>query len=142
MDTWVKKVELVTASFNRIEGRPGFAREFYGRFFRLNPKLKEYFHDTDFEHQEKLLLQGMKYIIEFLDPANERARVQVIRLSQSHSAFGMKIHPHHYFYWIEALVRTLEDYDPSWHDQLEQYWREVVFYPISFMMSQYFNKPS
>lgn len=139
--TWDKKVSEVNASYNRIQDRAGFAHQFYTYLFKLNPKLKEYFKNTDFEHQEKLLLRGLQYILEFLDGKNEFARQQVIRLSQTHSNYGMKIHPHHYFYWCEALILSVKDFDPYWVENLESSWREVVHFPVSFMMSQYFKKP-
>ncbi len=140
--SWEQKVAEVNASYNRISDRAGFAHQFYIYFFKLNPKIKEYFKNTDFEHQEKLLLRGLQYLLEFLDGKNEFSRQQVVRLSQSHSFYGLKIHPHHYFYWMEALILTVKDYDPYWVDDLEGAWREVIHFPVSFMMSQYFNKPA
>ncbi len=134
---WEKKVDLVSASYNRIQNRTGFAHQFYVYFFKLNPKIKEYFKNTDFEHQEKLLLRGLQYLLEFMDGKNENARRQVIRLSQSHSIHGLRVHPHHYFYWIEALILSVRDYDPYWSEDLEDKWREVINFPVSFMISQY-----
>lgn len=115
--TWEQKVRLVEDSFARSSQRAGFGREFYENLFFLHPPIKTYFARTDFEHQEKALLRGLRFLFEFLDESNENARAQILRLSHSHSIHGLKIHPHHYYYW-----------------------REVVFYPVSFMISQYFSK--
>lgn len=136
--TWDQKVILVSGSFNRCKDTANFARDFYENLFFLNPKIKAYFKSTDFQHQERALMVGLQYIIDFLDHTNQNARTQVVRLSHTHSKHGLGIHPHDYYYWIEALIMTAKKHDPSWHDNLAFYWREVIFYPVSFIISQYF----
>lgn len=136
--TWEEKVTLVRASYNRSADTPLFARDFYQHLFFLSPKIKKYFENTDFEHQEKALMAGLKYILDFLDNSNTNARAQVLRLSQSHAKDNMNIYPHDYYYWIDALVMTVRKHDTQWYNDLAFYWREVVFYPVSFMISQYF----
>lgn len=131
------KVYTVVASFNRIKYKDGLAREFYRNLFILNPKVKEYFFNTDFEHQEKALLHGLQFMLQFLDTHNSNATGQLKRLAYTHSSHGLKIHPHHYYYWTEALIKTVKEFDPYWHDKLENLWREVIHYPVSFMISQY-----
>lgn len=140
--TWDNKVDLVYASFQRCQNNPQFSKEFYNNLFFLNPIIKNYFKNTDFKHQEKALLRGLKFCLEFLKKENNNARIQVIRLSQSHSREGLNIHPHLYYYWIEAVVLTAKSCDSSWYDDLEYYWREVVFYPVSFIISQWAEKVS
>lgn len=138
--TWEEKVLLVRGSFNRSKEGQFFARDFYENLFFLNPKIKDYFKHTDFEHQTKALMAGLSYILDFLDHSNTNARNQVVRLSQTHAKRNLNIYPHDYYYWIEALVMTVKEHDPSWHDRLAFYWREVIFYPVSFMISQYFTE--
>ena len=138
--SWDDKVLIVKDSYLRSIKDADFASSFYQNLFFLKPKIKEYFAHTDFAHQDKALLHGLEFFMGFLDHSNENARKQVLRLSHSHSAHNLKIHPHDYYYWIEALVMTLKSHDPFWHKDMEYYWREVIFYPVSFMISQYFVK--
>lgn len=140
--TWEEKVDLVIGSFNRSKESPGFAHDFYKNLFFLNPKIQKHFENTDFEHQEKALLAGVQYLLDFLDGSNENARKQVLRLSQTHSRYNLNIPPHFYYYWIEALIMTSQRHDKAWYSDLGYYWREVIFYPVSFIISQYFNKQS
>lgn len=86
-------------------------------------------------------MHGLHFLMDFLDSKNENARIQVLRIARTHSAKGMKIHPHYYYYWIEALIMTCRSEDPQWYKDLEYYWREVVSFPVSFIVSQYFNEP-
>lgn len=137
--TWDEKVDLVVGSFNRAKTGEAFARDFYEHLFFLNPKMKKYFENTDFIHQEKLIMFGIQYLLDYLDHKNENARTQVLRLSQTHSKHGLNIYPHHYYYWMEALIMTVKKHDFNWYNDLSFYWREVIFYPISFMISQYYS---
>jgi hemoglobin-like flavoprotein len=106
----------------------------------LIPRFKNIFKNSDFEHQSKALMAGLSYILDFLDHSNTHARKQVLRLSQTHAQRNLNIYPHDYYYWIEALIMTVKAHDPSWHERLTFYWREVIFAPVSFMISQYFSK--
>ncbi len=137
--TWDQKVQIVKDSFLRSKKSLDFASVFYQNLFFLKPKIKDYFSHTDFEHQDKALLMGLDFMIGFLDHSNENARKQVIRLSQTHAKKNLNIHPHDYYYWIEALVMTVKAQDPLWNKDYEYYWREVISYPVTFMISQYFS---
>lgn len=136
--TWKEKVKIVEGSYLRAKGSPFFAKLFYENLFYLKPKIKDYFHKTDIEHQEKAIIMGMDFMIAFLDKKNKNARDQILRLSRSHSMHGMKIHPHDYYYWIEALILTASETDHLWQKDFPYYWRECINYPITFMISQYF----
>ncbi len=136
--TWHQKVVLVQGSFRRSSNDPNFPGLFYRNLFYLNPEIKKYFEKTDFAHQDKALMHGMNFLLEFLDESNSNARTQILRLAATHSGTGLRIHPHDYYYWIEAVIMTARELDVSWYDDLEYYWRETLFYPISFMISQYF----
>ncbi len=137
--SWEQKIQIVEASFRRASRQTGFARQFYQNLFFLSPKLKDYFQNTDFEHQEKALMRGLEFLIESLQPEQKHAKQQITRIAQSHSAGNMNIHPHSYYYWIEALIMTAGEFDSQWHKDLEYYWREVISAPVSFIVSQYFK---
>ena len=138
--SWQQKVKIVQNSFLRSSQDLSFARIFYENLFFLNPVIKDYFSNTDFPHQEKALMRGLEFLIAFLDQTDENARRQILRIATSHSASGMKIHPHQYYYWIEALIMTVKKLDKDWYQDQEYYWREVITFPTSFIISQYFNK--
>lgn len=135
-------MQIVAVSYQRAKMASNFASDFYHHLFFLKPKIKEYFSQTDFEHQDKALLMGLDFLMGFLDHSNAHARQQVIRLSQSHAKKNLNVHPHDYYYWIEALVLTVKVHDSLWEKDFEYYWREVISYPVTFMISQYFSPAS
>ena len=138
--TWEQKVKIVGDSYLRAKKTPNFTRLFYQNLFFLKPKIKEYFVNTDWPHQEKALLAGLDFLLGFLDQKDKNARQQVLRLAHSHSTHGLKIHPHDYHYWIEALIITTSECDHLWEKNFSYYWRECISFPITFMISQYFLK--
>lgn len=138
--TWEQKVDLVNESFSRASSLPKFANVFYSKLFYLNPKIKEYFKNTDFTHQEKALMHGLRFMMGFLDSKDKSARINLARIAETHSHKNMNIHPHDYYYWGEALILTVKECDHLWFEDLKYYWKEVVFLPVSFIISQYYRK--
>jgi hemoglobin-like flavoprotein len=136
---WDQKVEIVRNSYNRAIRAKDFPMYFYEHLFFLHPELKVKFAQTDFEHQNKALMHGMDFLIGFLGKNDVNARKQLTRIAVSHSHNGLNIHPHSYYYWIEALIMTARKTDVLWTEGMEYYWREVINFPVSFIISQYFS---
>ncbi|MDA8791816.1 globin [Bacteriovoracaceae bacterium] len=98
--------------------------------------------DTDLEHQNKAIIQGLEIIIRYLDDEDKYNKQQIMRIAKSHNHYNLDIHPHSYYYWIEALILTIKKFDSQWFDDLEYYWRECVSVPINFITSQFFVQDS
>ncbi|WP_372655316.1 globin domain-containing protein [Halobacteriovorax sp.] len=135
--SWDEKVSKAEGSYLRARNNIAFAKKFYQNLFLLNPEIEAYFKDTDFKYQEKALINGVNILFSYLHK-DEFAKSQISRLSKVHNIGGLKIHPHLYYYWIEALIITIQELDNSWYDDLAYYLREVINYPVSFFTSQYF----
>ena len=138
--SWDDKVRIVNDSFLRCINDKFFSRYFYKNLFFLKPNLEDYFKNTDMEHQEKAIMNGLKFLLGFLDGKDANSRSQIVRIAQTHGHLALNIHPHSYYYWIEAIVMTAKKCDPDWYDDLEYYWREVVSFPVSFIISNYYVK--
>lgn len=138
--SWEEKVELTINCYHRCLNHHLLAIQFYQNLFFLNPKIKDYFAKTDWEHQNKALLHGLDHLFHFLQQPQSHHRTQIIRLAQTHAKQNLNIHPHMYYYWTEALVMTFKELDPSWYDDLEYYLRESLFFPVSFMISLYHSE--
>jgi len=138
--SWDEKCHIVRNSFLRIkkERHHVFARNFYNNLFFLNPDIKDYFKEVDMDHQSKALIDGLRFLTEYSVKDNANAHTQIARLSEVHSHKGLDVHPKLYYYWIEALIMTMKKEDPDWYDDMEYYWREVIFVPISFFISRFF----
>lgn len=138
--SWKKKVEIVHNSWERIRSLEKLGELFYEKLFFLSPELRDKFSGTDFEHQHKLLHQGLEILVKYLDDEDKFTKKQITRLARTHNHYNLDIHPHSYYYWVEALILTIKDLDSKWYDDLEYYWRECISFPINFIISQYFVK--
>lgn len=134
---WYEKVEIVNHCYLRAKQNKLFAKYFYKNLFFLNPEIESYFKDTDFKYQEKALINGLDILFLYFTD-DENGRTQVTRLAKVHNINGLKVHPHYYYYWVEALIMTTKKFDKDWFDDLEYYIREVISFPVSFFISQYF----
>ncbi|TNE96155.1 MAG: globin [Deltaproteobacteria bacterium] len=137
--SWEEKVDLVKDSYYRAASHKFFAERFYKYLFYLKPSIKEYFKNTDFEKQEEVIIDGLDFMFGYISGDDKNARVQFLRLCKTHNKKNMNIHPHNYYYWIEALIMAGKECDANWHDDLEYYWREVVSFPVMFMSSMYLS---
>ena len=136
--TWSEKSKEVKNSYLRAMKEPTFVDEFYRNLFFLKPSIEEYFKDTKWSYQKIAIEKGIEHLLGFLEEGqNDVHRKNILRLAESHSKQGLNIHPHNYYYWVDAMVMTLSELDPSWHKNLEYYCRECLFAPISFMISFY-----
>lgn len=135
--TWNEKVTEVRKCYYRSIENPHFPKYFYRNLFFLSPKIEDYFKNTDWEHQEKALMLGLSHLFHYFDEQDIFHHKQIVRLANVHSHDNLNIHPHMYYYWIEALVMTCKKVDPQWYEDLQYYLRETIFFPISFMISLY-----
>lgn len=135
---WEDKVKEVRNSFSRAMTNQAFTDQFYKNLFFLKPELEKHFIHTKWEHQRIAIEKGINHLLGFLDNDPQNIHHQnIIRLSETHSKNNLNIHPHHYYYWIDAMVMTLKEMDKDWYKSLEYYTRECLFFPISFMISLY-----
>ncbi|MCT4641029.1 MAG: hypothetical protein N4A33_01955 [Bacteriovoracaceae bacterium] len=136
--SWQEKVKEVFNSYYRCEIDDAFTRQFYKNLFFLNPKIEKYFDKTDWIYQRKALVHALDNLFHFLDdPENTHKKNQIIRIAKTHSKKNLNIHPHDYYYWIDALILTIKKFDNKWYNSLEFYFRECLFFPISFIISLY-----
>lgn len=139
--SWEDKVKLTQNCYYRCKDHALFSEKFYQNLFFLNPKIKDYFIKTDWKHQSKALMHALDHLFHYFDEDknSQYHKDQLTRIAISHSKKGMNVHPHNYYYWMEALVMTLAELDEShyWNDDLKYYIRETLFFPISFITSFY-----
>lgn len=135
---WNSKVKVVRDSLTRAMTSKLFSKTFYENLFFLNPKIKDYFQDTDWKKQEVALIKGVQHLIGFFsDTSDEIHHKNIVRLGETHSHKNLNIHPHNYYYWIDAMIMTLKELDSKWDDDNQYYVRECLFFPVSFMISLY-----
>ena len=136
--TWNEKVIIVKNSIERAKTNENFIQKFYENLFFLNPKLKSYFKNTNWKQQQIALTKAIDHMVGFfLDDKNDIHHKNLVRIGESHSKKNINIHPHVYYYWIDAMIMTLSELDHKWVDSYQFYVRESLFFPVSFIISLY-----
>lgn len=137
--TWEEKVVETKNCISRARTNGNFTLNFYKNLFFLDPKLEKHFKDTDWDKQHIALDKGIDHLIGFFDKEDTHHHGNLSRIAETHSYKNLNIHPQSYYYWIEAMVMTLRESDHNWYKDLEHYSRECLFFPVSFIISNYFR---
>ena len=89
-----------------------------------------------FKKQRKLL-RGTVYLMVMKSPEDEKARLALQRIGDSHSRRKLDIRPDLYEVWLDSLCQTVQRLDPEFNDALEVAWRDKMRPGIEFITSFY-----
>ncbi len=123
-------------SLDRCIENEKFIPAFYDRFLSTSDEIRDKFHHTDFEQQNKMLLRSLKLAAgatagdpESLRELQERAR--------THDRNHLNIEAQHYNIWLESVIETVHEFDEEWSENVESTWRTILGYVISYMVKRY-----
>ncbi|QDU08373.1 globin [Gimesia aquarii] len=123
-------------SLDRCMEQEGFIPAFYDRFLSTSAEIRDKFHNTDFEQQNKMLLRSLRLAAgatagdpESLRELRERAR--------THDRNHLNIEARLYDIWLEAVIETVQEFDEEWNEAVENTWRTILGYVISYMVKRY-----
>jgi len=87
------------------------------------------FARTDFAHQKLLLRESILELLFFAQTGAGRHEIE--RLAERHRQ--MKVKPHLYELWLDALCEALSKHDPELDESLERLWRKAMQKGIEVM---------
>ncbi|QDT99573.1 globin [Gimesia aquarii] len=123
-------------SLDRCMEHEGFIPAFYDRFLSTSDEIRDKFRNTDFEQQNKMLLRSLRLAAgatagdpESLRELRERAR--------THDRNHLNIESQHYDVWLESVIETVHEFDEEWSEAVENTWRTILGYVISYMVKRY-----
>lgn len=124
------------ASYERASAKPEFYASFYANFFKGCPDARPRFAKTNFERQHKLLHHAIGMLLIY--PKHQADEPNLLsRLARRHGRKDLDIPAAMYPPFVDALVTTLRQCDPSFSDQLEKGWRDILAVGIGYMQSKY-----
>ena len=127
-------VELFNDSLDRCSGRPGFLDRFYEHFLASSDEVAEKFERTDFRKQTRMLKASL-YIIMMAERPECAAHME--RIAKLHSRTELDIKPELYDQWLDCLLRTVEEFDPSFDMDTKIAWTRILQHGLEFMKSGY-----
>jgi hemoglobin-like flavoprotein len=112
-----------------------FFHRFYENFLSDSDAVREKFEGTDMDRQEVVLQKGMYHLISFYLIKQDNEFLQEI--AKTHSRSQYDIGGEYYDLWLDALLKTVEELDPEFDDDLRLAWQIVMTPGILYMKHHY-----
>lgn len=126
--------DVVFQSYGRCCNNEHFFIDFYDRFMGSAEEIRALFVDTDMAAQRHLLRNG---IMQLVLHARGMPDTKLRALGCSHSRSGYNIRPEWYDLWLDALLATLQQYDPQFEEATAQAWRRALEPGIELIRGAY-----
>lgn len=124
-------------SYGRCLRQGGFIRYFYELFMDSHPEVRELFAQTDFGRQDIALRRGISAAIAHAGGSN-LARQTMETMAHVHSRDGRApVSPELYGYWIDALIKAVEAFDPQYTPMLGQRWRTAMASTVGYFVQRF-----
>lgn len=124
------------ASLERCTRDESFIPAFYQRFLATSEEIREKFRDTDFEHQNQMLLQSLRLAAGAT--VGDSASLRELRnRAETHDRHHLNIAPRLYDDWLNAVIETARKFDVEWSDAVEESWRAILGHVIDYMRRRY-----
>ena len=124
------------ASLTRCTESAEFVPAFYRRFMSTSEEVREKFAETDFEQQNRMLVQSLRLVAEAT--AGDSHGMHELRLrAETHDRHHLDIRPGLYELWFDAVIDTAREYDDGWTPAIEDAWRRTLKYAIDFMVRRH-----
>ena len=127
--------KLFNNSFQRaiIPDPNSFYKRFYEILISGDQRIADLFEKTFMNLQREMLKQSMTHIMSFsatLEPSKE-----LIELAEMHGRGKLKIPPEFFDIWLESMIKTVEEFDPKFDENVEIAWRVMMAPGVAFMQS-------
>lgn len=124
------------ASYERASAKPEFYASFYANFFKACPDARARFAKTDFERQHKLLHHAIGLLLIY--PKHQGDELNLLsRIARRHGRKDLNIPVEMYPPFVDALMQTVRQCDPSLTPDLEAAWRRILAVGVAYMQSKY-----
>lgn len=130
-----EQVQVAEESYRRCQGEP-FFQAFYRRLLAAEPSIPGKFAGTDFDRQNKLLQHGFGLLFIFAKRPNP---MLLDRIAERHGPADLDVRPSLYPHFVEALVASVAEHDPSYDAEVGAAWRAAVAPGIAFMQARHIS---
>jgi len=127
---------LAKASYDRCCQAPDFLQTFYRNFLAACPEAVPRFAHTNFEQQTKLLRHAIGLLLIFPNQPQKEPTL-LARVAERHSRRDLNVDLALYRPFIEALIRTVKQFDRECTPTVEAAWRATVAPGVDYMKSKH-----
>lgn len=131
--------DVFQSSFTRTLGSGSFNNDFMESFYKnligYSDEIAELFKNTNMSAQKTMLHDSLYLMVDYYQSSKLPRGME--RIAEVHSRRGRNIPERMYEVWLDSLMKTLEEFDPGYNQEVEDAWREVLAPGISYMKGQY-----
>lgn len=128
--------DLFLESLNRCTGSDEFISSFYKRFLASSREVRDKFHGTDFELQNKMLLDSLR-LTAAATVGDQHGLSELRKRSETHDRHHLNIRPQLYEFWRVAIISVASEFDPLWNETIEEAWHSILGHVIDHMAKRY-----
>ncbi len=112
-----------------------FFKQFYVNFLATSLAVAEHFRDTDMQQQVTMLQKSFYQLVSMyaMDEPTENLK----GIARTHSRAGHDIEPALYDLWMDALLRTVEEFDSGFDADVALSWRLALAPGVALMKHYY-----
>ena len=129
-------LHVFNASLDRCVSQPEFLDRFYENLLATSDEIAEKFRHTEFTRQKAALKRAL-YVLLFAHEWDLQGDAYLRGLAQRHSRHDLDIRPELYDLWLDSLLKTVREFDPSFDETIAAAWRTMLGPGIEFMKSAY-----
>jgi len=130
------EIDIFNDSLSRCVADARFMERFYDLFLAASAEVREKFSNTDL-HKQRRVLKASLYMIMLAIEGNAGGLSHLDRIARLHGEGELRIGPHLYDLWLEALIRSARETDPRFDAEIERVWRRTMAFGIDYMKSRY-----
>jgi hemoglobin-like flavoprotein len=135
-------LEQFEGSLRRCNADAAFLDRFYDRFLASSPKVREKFAQTDFVRQKPMLQASLQLMLVAARDDGGRPMPYLDEVAARHSVSQLAIGAELYDLWLDSLLATVREVDPSWSAAVEEAWESVMTVGIKYLVSRYNGPPA
>jgi hemoglobin-like flavoprotein len=132
-------LELFNDSLSRCVADPRFMEHFYDLFLASSAEVRDKFRGTDL-HKQRRVLKASLYMVMLAIDGNPDGLSHLDRIARLHGEAGMRIGPHLYDLWLEALIGAAREADRRFDAETERVWRATLAFGIDYMRTRYADR--
>jgi len=129
--------EIFNNSYERCQRRTDFFDRFYDNYVAANATVAQKFANTDMDKQNRMLRASLHMLMALRSTDAKEAITYFRGVGEVHSHNDRDIRPEMYDLWLVCLLRTVQECDDRYDENVARAWKKVLAGGIQIMKSMY-----
>ncbi|MGF1526535.1 MAG: globin [Candidatus Competibacterales bacterium] len=132
-----EQLKAVRASLQRCLAQPQFIGRFYENFMASSQEIRDKFQGVDLKRQQVMLKASLHIVLLLSQGGSLGDQSAVTHLIELHDRHHRDIRPGLYGLWLDAMVKTIAEFDDQYSAELDDNWRLALAPGIALFQARY-----